>query len=480
MIRRNGKPRSCEPCRLAKVRCDHTSPTCRRCDERGMGNMVKTNEEIRRSKRTDQKQCFYHPAPLTRQRRQQKFKSPVELPASLSFPRGTANPQSRPVPELQYNLNDAQTRGVLQPPSQPRPADWSLQSETFYSTNEATQSMSGGYDDPTFKEGLRLLSLFHDFAPFQTLLETYWKICEPSVIPAPLIMNALPSVRATLENHINGRSHLLVKLLAENTSLPFRVPTSITASNFHTLYTGDNIRWEFLGTIFAMAGLTAQLTSSQQPSILPNDPSTENSNLIAYALEASNSCISICQNYNSANDLMLWLLSMNLFLLCNCRGDSGIIFISCIVTYLTAFLTIIDHAVWRRMGDVSTDIFALGWHQEQPASIPFFLSESRKRLFASAYRCDKSLASFLGRPPRIAKRYCTLAMPSDLSDEDLMRDESEIKDMLATYDQYGWRTDTRLKPAAWIRLRFQHSILREDILELSQGAITDGTSDQLQ
>ncbi|KAJ5920924.1 hypothetical protein N7466_009250 [Penicillium verhagenii] len=71
-------------------------------------------------------------------------------------------------------------------------------------------------------------------------------------------------------------------------------------------------------------------------------------------------------------------------------------------------------------------------------------------------------------------------MPSDLSDEDLMRDESELKDILATYDQYGWRTDTRLKPAAWIRLRFQHSILREDILELSQGAITDETSEKLQ
>ncbi|KAJ5546573.1 hypothetical protein N7494_004158 [Penicillium frequentans] len=272
-------------------------------------------------------------------------------------------------------------------------------------------------------------------------------------------MNALPSIRATLQNNTDDGS--LVKRLAENTSRPFRVPASITASNFHTLYTGDNLRWEFLGTIFAMAGLAAQLTSSEHPTSSLNDASTNKSRLITCALAASNSCISICQYYSSVNDIMLWLLSTNLLLLCNVRGDS-------------------DHSVWRRMGDVATDIFALGWHQGQSASIPFFLAESRKRLFAATYRNDKSLASFLGRPPRIPKRYCTLVMPYDLSDADLMEDESALMVKLTTMDQYGWSIDKRLKPAAWIRLRFQQSIFREDILELSQGTITDEKSEKLQ
>jgi Fungal specific transcription factor domain. len=82
-----------------------------------------------------------------------------------------------------------------------------------------------------------------------------------------------------------------------------------------------------------------------------------------------------------------------------------------------------DHAVWRRLGEIATDVFALGWHQDQSKSVQFFLAESRKRLFTAAYRSDKSLASFLGRPPRIPKRYCTLVMPFDLGDADLMKDE---------------------------------------------------------
>jgi hypothetical protein len=44
--RRNGQLSSCEPCRTSKLRCDHTSPICGRCERRGL-------------------HCTYHPAPLT-------------------------------------------------------------------------------------------------------------------------------------------------------------------------------------------------------------------------------------------------------------------------------------------------------------------------------------------------------------------------------------------------------------------------------
>jgi hypothetical protein len=49
--RRNGKPASCEPCRINKTRCDHGMPKCDRCKQRGI-----------------EERCFYHPAPLTKPR----------------------------------------------------------------------------------------------------------------------------------------------------------------------------------------------------------------------------------------------------------------------------------------------------------------------------------------------------------------------------------------------------------------------------
>lgn len=42
---------SCEPCRRAKLKCDHNSPICGRCARRGK-----------------QSECMYHPAPLTKPR----------------------------------------------------------------------------------------------------------------------------------------------------------------------------------------------------------------------------------------------------------------------------------------------------------------------------------------------------------------------------------------------------------------------------
>lgn len=238
-----------------------------------------------------------------------------------SFQQGLATPQSRPASEWQFGPFKPQTYDQPWDPSSSRPVNWSLASGSLYARTQITKPFSAGDNGLVYQQSSRLLSLLRDFGPFRTLLETYWKVCEPSVILAPLIMEALPSVQATLGNNLDDGS--LEKRLVENTSRPFRVPTSITASNFHSLYTGENLRWEFLGTLFAMAGLAAQLTCSQHPTCSPNNANTNKSQLITCALEASNRCIAICQNYNCVNDIMLWLLSTNLLLLCNVRGDSG-------------------------------------------------------------------------------------------------------------------------------------------------------------
>lgn len=40
MFRRNKKPVSCEPCRIAKTRCDHGIPTCDKCTRRKIVDKV--------------------------------------------------------------------------------------------------------------------------------------------------------------------------------------------------------------------------------------------------------------------------------------------------------------------------------------------------------------------------------------------------------------------------------------------------------
>lgn len=66
---------------------------------------------------------------------------------------------------------------------------------------------------------------------------------------------------------------------------------------------------------------------------------------------------------------------------------------------------------------MASSLFALGYHERVDRShIPPFIVELRKACFARIYAADKSLAVFLGRPPRIVKDYCHFKIPSNLQD----------------------------------------------------------------
>ncbi|WEW61339.1 hypothetical protein PRK78_006829 [Emydomyces testavorans] len=384
---------------------------------------------------------------------QQAGKVISTLPSQASSPGRpiTAGEPSHSVPETQRLVVAAprtqsdtdQGSGKLGPDFSVIPASW------FNGRHHPTEKAGDGHfatpDQRIATPGLahlqeecELLELLREFSLFEKLIDVYWEVSEPSVIARPLIASALPHVRAYLEEYMKTGNYLaLLQKVSDNITRPWRVPESMTATEFYTLFAGESLRWEFIGTIFAISGLAALLVSQQHPIFAEKGGEFEQASFVRDMVAASNNCVAICQR----------------------RGDS-------------------DYIVWRRLGEISTDIFALGWHSPQD-SAPFFLTESRKRLFASAYRSDKSLASFLGRPPRIPKRYCTIAMPLDLNDDDLMKREAELDSILASLDSNGWSIDKSLKPAAWIRLRFQLSTFKEDILELSLGPEQDRTVETL-
>lgn len=80
--RRNGQLPSCEPCRIAKIRCDHGQPHCSRCVKRDLTG-----------------RCYYHPAPLTsteqHPQKKQRRQTPIERrPPRDLHPRPTSSPAS--------------------------------------------------------------------------------------------------------------------------------------------------------------------------------------------------------------------------------------------------------------------------------------------------------------------------------------------------------------------------------------------------
>ncbi|KAG4263733.1 hypothetical protein FPRO03_09009 [Fusarium proliferatum] len=104
---------------------------------------------------------------------------------------------------------------------------------------------------------------------------------------------------------------------------------------------------------------------------------------------------------------------------------------------------------WRRLGDLSSSLFALGYHQqlESNGPIPPFLRSLRQAAFASSYSADKNVSIFLGRPPRISRKFCHFRQLS-----------------LDAYYSYTWAPDSKLDLFADARWAALCAILKEEII----------------
>jgi chromatin structure-remodeling complex subunit RSC3/30 len=115
-------------------------------------------------------------------------------------------------------------------------------------------------------------------------------------------------------------------------------------------------------------------------------------------------------------------------------------------------------------------VVALGLHQPlRTEEIPLFLLEMRKRLMAETYILDKCLSTFLGRPPRICRRFCAFELPLDLNTDTLMGGSQIQQYALQKLDDEGWNTEGRVTVVVAQRWIVLMTFVQEDILELSLG-----------
>lgn len=122
-------------------------------------------------------------------------------------------------------------------------------------------------------------------------------------------------------------------------------------------------------------------------------------------------------------------------------------------------------------------VTALGLHRESDMaysptsslSPSFMVSEFRRRLFCFVFISDKQIATFMGRPPALSRRYTTCHIPLDLSDEQLMAEGDDLQAIKSRLDLNGWNTDGRVYPSTICRAWMTMALVRDEILELSLG-----------
>ena len=184
-------------------------------------------------------------------------------------------------------------------------------------------------DQHQLESGSKILALLHPFSVIEDLIHSHSLKSQVFTVAPPLVLGALPHVRAILEAESSPGTHAkndaLSRKITENTLRPLLIPDSTTAARFHTLFTGQNLRWEFLGFLFAIAGQSALVSApNASPLTSGNADDIDRTQFIHDMMMASRTCVALCRHDGAVvNDLLIWLLYDNLLFSTMHYGDSS-------------------------------------------------------------------------------------------------------------------------------------------------------------
>ncbi|KAI1174399.1 hypothetical protein F4777DRAFT_553955 [Nemania sp. FL0916] len=479
--RRNGKLQSCEPCRKSKLRCDHVVPVCSRCTKRKCAD-----------------KCEYHPNPLTRKRSTaakgpptpatttDQETSPAALPsiessepespgyhaltASRLDHQGLSQPQQAPA-----KLN----RAASAPPGHPHHCDggtgrvnpgflgttnfMSIFTENLSSLGVVSTELEGPklprltISNDQIVRGTQLLYflkdsiLVHDFVNRSfDILDGVGNVCIEPVMKQWLL-GLWANHTDTLKKRNPEKLRRLSELLWRNTLTSIAVQEDMDYKAWALQATGMNIRWEVIGIIAALVGQCATMLSRLDSLLTQHDVSKP---VLARKMsEIASTCLSFCRDCEALDDLFVWLLIENTALTIAIKGDGS-------------------YAVYSGTGEVINAVVAMGLHinvKQGKPRIPFFLEQIRTRIVSIAYSTEVSLASYLGRPPRLSYKYCNLSPPMDISDIHLIASGDEIAQIIASLDKDGFGPTRQVSRASWMKTWLGFAPIREDVLDLALG-----------
>ena len=238
------------------------------------------------------------------------------------------------------------------------------------------------------------------------------------------------------------RLRTLSRLVWENTQKPIRVSGDTTVEQWVHQATGENLRWETVGLLFAAVGLNVHHQLGHP---------TEQASIEKLMLRLVDECLDNSRICGSSTDLFVCLLYERSPLVEQIRGD-------------------ISPEAWNRFSDVCNTALELGLHKEKvvDAKTPFFLCELRIRIFEAIYVHDKYVSTYLGRPPRICYRHCIVQSPADLSDDEVCGDQTKLAEAISKLDN-GYARTGRIYRATMRRAQIADFIIREEILEIVLG-----------
>jgi hypothetical protein len=183
-----------------------------------------------------------------------------------------------------------------------------------------------------------IISRLSPFSFYEKFVRAYFVDIWASALVGPLITSCLPQLGRDIDRLTSPETNLPQESskITKNTTKSLNVPSTMLPSEFYTLVTGENLRWELMGLILTMAACYAQFISSDNPLFLLEDGKrVDKDEFVEDLIQASNDCIHLCQVHGACNDIMVWLLYSNLCVITYQYGDN--------CTFIIHLLFVADH-----------------------------------------------------------------------------------------------------------------------------------------
>lgn len=333
LLRRNGKPQSCEPCRKTKVKCDHGLPICGRCIQRKI-----------------QHRCEYHPAPMTQQSSINTLEPHVQQIRTISSigsePSEWIGPHLHthlPMPGVERAAGD-QPAGYLGPTSFSAIfRENKLGSTHDVSGQQTTDAIDQEYDVAEFApfvpcnleaqehidQGVRVLQRFPNEFLCEKLIARYFEFCDV-MLPEQVVYHVhrttwstfgkyLKEPRDTNTDSLSAMSRELCKTAMKP------LVSSASTQDWTESFSGHNLRWEIIGNLFTIFGLSAMTISDWDPLFAnANDGNSYDKRQYGGAMqECAEACLSLCNDVDSINDFVVCLMSRIYILQSLYEGDTS-------------------------------------------------------------------------------------------------------------------------------------------------------------
>ncbi|TVY74340.1 Sorbicillinoid biosynthetic cluster transcription factor sor3 [Fusarium oxysporum f. sp. cubense] len=458
VTRRNGKKQACEPCRSRKVACDHGYPICRRCRKRPNGASA----------------CYYaSPEQAAAPSRSRLSQQPVSEASALNSEAAVPSAQTRnfgPDDGLWSSPAARPPQGFFGPTSFPAayeeteaslaaqgplvaeanaPPSPSVSAPPSVAELQSMVSMDQGASQLATKvlQALPEKSLLHRSRP-EVSLDDDWL--------ASVGDRLLTSTWDTFRSHLGDNANT-VKLremgsrICINTRKTLREDQDDPAAWIESL-SGPNLRWETVGVMFLYTALSELSTTSNE----------ESKRIIRHCTEYCASCITLANMGGSSGTLMLFLMYKRSVLHAWMHGETSLPY-------------------WKFHAETVAMLTFSGLHDNRSKSsqnVSSVPTEIRRRIGCQIFIVDKFLATFVGRPPLLTRKFCSIKSPLDLEESALLSDKETFQRQSQRLDRYGWNTDGRIYSSSLLRVRMMIALVRDEILEVvlaqdTHSSITD-------